>query len=271
MSHNVIESLVVGKQSAERCEDVLHVSEHYIAIIDGATSLADHGERKRPGRIIAELLDAALHEMAPDLQARDFFSTLSHRITQALAPIWRAQDERPTASMLVYSVSRAEVWVLGDGWVGIDGHLQQFSIPYADAYTFLRCAYLHTLIASGTPVASLLERDAAQALIAPFIRNQAKMQNRLPPPYGYGIMDGAPACAEYVRVLPVGAGREVILASDGYPAIKDSLAATESYLHELLRKDPLMIHEHPQVKGMQPGQVSFDDRSYVRFTVPAQC
>lgn len=265
MRDKVIESLVEGKQNPERCEDILHLSEHYIAIIDGATSLADHGERRRPGRIIAEVVDATIHDMAPRLPATEFFRELSHRVTQALAPIWRDQDERPTASMLVYSASHSEVWVLGDGWVSIDGKVQQFSIPYADAYTFLRCAYLHTLLASGVTVESLLERDEALSLIAPFIRNQPKMQNRLPPPYGYGVMDGSQNCVEYVRVLSVGPGKQVILASDGYPEIKSTLAQTEDYLHKLLSRDPLMIHEHPQVKGMKTGQRSFDDRSYVRF------
>ncbi|WP_370680310.1 hypothetical protein [Comamonas sp. GB3 AK4-5] len=266
MQNHVIESLVKGKHSADLCEDRLHISDDYIAIIDGATSLVDHGERKRPGRIIAELVDALLHAMEPQLEAPDFFRALSHHVAQGLAPLWHDTDERPTASMLVYSRSRAEIWVLGDGWAGIDDEVQQFSIPYADAYTFLRCGYLHALIASGTTVESLLEHDQAFALISPFIRKQPKIQNRLPPPYGYGVMDGSPNCSQYVRVLPVGQGRQVILASDGYPTIKSSLAASEDYLQALLSRDPLMIHEHPQVKGLRPGQVSFDDRSYIRFT-----
>ncbi|MDR3005565.1 MAG: hypothetical protein LBV14_15205 [Acidovorax sp.] len=265
MQSKVVESLVKGKLTADLCEDIVHISEHYIAIIDGATSLVDHGTRKRPGKIMAELVDAALHDMEPQLEAPAFFRALSLHVAQALAPLWHEENERPTASLLVYSRSRAEIWVLGDGWACIDDEVHQLSIPYADAYTLLRCTYLHALLASGTTVTSLIEHDPTLALISPFIRKQSKIQNRLPLPYGYGIMDGSPDCSHYVRVLPVGPGKQVILASDGYPLIHNSLAASEDYLQALLSRDPLMIHEHPQVKGLRPGQVSFDDRSYIRF------
>jgi len=115
----------------------------------------------------------------------------------------------------------------------------------------------------------LLDEPAPLDLIRPFIQMQPPIQNRLPEPHGYGVFYGSEACVSDVKVLSVPAGAEVVLASDGYPTIADDLRAKEAILHACLEADPLMIGRYPRVKGLSKGQVSFDDRSYVRFRVPA--
>jgi glycerophosphoryl diester phosphodiesterase len=64
-------------------------------------------------------------------------------------------------------------------------------------------------------------------------------------------------------------GDRIILASDGYPELFDTLEETERYLFQMLTKDPLCIHELRGTKGVRPGNQSFDDRSYISFRVGA--
>jgi len=59
--------------------------------------------------------------------------------------------------------------------------------------------------------------------------------------------------------------KELTLASDGYPKLLDNLAEAENNLKRILISDPLCITEHIATKGLQTGQVSFDDRAYVRI------
>ncbi|MFC7640099.1 hypothetical protein ACFQX6_02915 [Streptosporangium lutulentum] len=57
---------------------------------------------------------------------------------------------------------------------------------------------------------------------------------------------------------------EVALASDGYLSAAERLRHAEDELAASLRADPMRIGAHPSTKGLTPGTVSFDDRTYVR-------
>ncbi len=269
MKPELIEHTVIGKLGPDLCEDVVHVSAGYIAVIDGATSMTSDAAEKMPGRIIAELVDECMGALDPDLDATGFFAALCQCVAPRLEAVWPAgSEQRPTASLIVYSVFRRQVWVLGDGWAKIDDILHELRIPYADAYTFLRCAHLKLLLAEGRTEESLLGESVPLDLIRPFIMMQPRIQNRLPEPYGYGVFDGSETCIDYVKVLSAPPGAEIVLASDGYPAIAEDLRATEAILQSCLETDPLMINRYPQVKAFMRGQVSYDDRSYVRFRAP---
>ena len=111
----------------------------------------------------------------------------------------------------------------------------------------------------------MLSNDRALELILPFIRVQKHIQNTLPEPYGYGVLDGRSSCSNYVKIMKIRSGDEVILASDGYPVIAKDLRRTEELLQRIIEEDPLMISKYKQVKGVMNGQKSFDDRAFVRF------
>ncbi len=265
MQTEIIERHVVGKISPERCEDVIHVSKNFIAVIDGATSYLCHETGKAPGKVIAEIIDHSISELSPALPSQQFHIELSLRVGDELSRKWPVNEEVPTASLITYSVAHSEVWILGDGWVSAAGHARRFSIPFADAYTLLRCTYLHSLIQRGMSIAELRDNDRALELILPFIRVQKHIQNTLPEPYGYGVLDGRSSCSNYVKIMKIRSGDEVILASDGYPVIAKDLRRTEELLQRIIEEDPLMISKYKQVKGVMNGQKSFDDRAFVRF------
>lgn len=58
-----------------------------------------------------------------------------------------------------------------------------------------------------------------------------------------------------------------MLASDGYPKLMPTLNESEAELQRLLEEDPLCIYENIATKGLNEGQTSFDDRSYIRFRI----
>jgi glycerophosphoryl diester phosphodiesterase len=57
----------------------------------------------------------------------------------------------------------------------------------------------------------------------------------------------------------------VILASDGYPELFDTLQETEEHLQKIIQEDPLCYKLQSLTKAVYPGQCSYDDRSYIRF------
>ena len=72
----------------------------------------------------------------------------------------------------------------------------------------------------------------------------------------FGAFDGAPVPDRYIEVTPIDAGVEIVLATDGYPELLPTLAATEAALAEDIASDPLRIGAHKSTKAVAPGQVS---------------
>ena len=108
--------------------------------------------------------------------------------------------------------------------------------------------------------------DPARAMILPFLRLQSQFANARGP-YGYFVFDGFSDPAYPIRTVAVRPGDEVVLASDGFPLLKPTLAESEAALQRLKVEDPALISEYRSTKGFTPGYDSFDDRTYVRFVV----
>ena len=103
----------------------------------------------------------------------------------------------------------------------------------------------------------------------------------------YTVIDGFPVYREGVKIValemkpvsssietsfqehlkPVSSPNEVVLASDGYPFLKPTLAESEEALLHLIAHDPQCIHDFIATKGLVAGNKSFDDRTYIRFRV----
>jgi hypothetical protein len=118
-----------------------------------------------------------------------------------------------------------------------------------------------TLGGAGTLGAADPGRAAARALIG----RQGFLRNTLGP-YGYAAVDGRPVPPSLVVVREVPEG-ELVIASDGYPVIEPSLAESEATLARRLEQDPWCVAELQGTKGVLDGQVSFDDRAYLRLLV----
>ena len=272
MKYKVIERFLEGKYGEpSRCEDVIHVSDGFIAIIDGAT--AKHGasfEGGSPGRSMALAVDSALSKLPQDCDIESAIRGINEFIKSDTRLNLRRSSRRtskdiPSAAVLILSVSREELWVVGDGSVRVDGTLKKFGKRLDTISGSYRSAVNRLAILEGKSPSQISQHDIGRKSILQLLKKQTVFQNNVEAgDLGYGMIDGSDECLSFAVVVDVSSARHIVLASDGYPEVLDSLAETEESLKAILDEDPLLIFKVQQTKGLAPGQVSFDDRAYIR-------
>lgn len=166
---------------------------------------------------------------------------------------------------MVYSADCHEAWLFGDCQIMVNGE-QIPTVKHVDELLGeLRAFTALALRSKGehqSPAAAAT--DPARAMILPFLRLQSQFANKRGP-YGYFVFDGFTDPTYPIRTVNINPGDEVVLASDGYPLLRPSLAQSERELRRLKREDPELISEYQSTKGFTPGNDSFDDRTYLRF------
>lgn len=191
-------------------------------------------------------------------------------ITTAISDIYRRKgfdlqhlsrnpQERVTASAVIYSKYYSEIWMVGDCLCMIDGKLYENSKPYEDVLAERRAA----IINESDNKEKFLIRDSARDVIIPDMLRAMQEQNKT-----YAVIDGFPIPQGKIKVVKADAGcREVVLASDGYPFLCPTLAESEARLKDQIARDPLNINTFKATKGLMTGNLSFDDRAYIRFSI----
>ncbi len=286
----IIESNIIGKKSQEACEDGLVVTDDFIAVIDGSTSKTPHhlNPNMKNGRYAMMLISEYIREkLKAEASVDDFCQGVTayiyNKVYEKLGVGEQMElhpEERLTASAILYSKARREVWMVGDCQAIIDGRLYENGKPYEQEIAEKRAA----LIKEGMAPAEA-RKQIEPLLIEAMLSGQNKT---------YTVIDGFPIYREGVKVVtlkekakvvtlkmkpasngtetyleeqlkPVSTPQEVVLASDGYPFLKPTLAESEVALAEQLTNDPQNIHTFIATKGIVEGNKSFDDRTYIRF------
>lgn len=275
----VIESKIEGKKSPESCEDGLVVTADFIAVIDGSTSKTPHhlSPDMKNGRYAMVLISEYIqHELKPESTVEDFCEGVTSYIynkvyrQQGIEEQMQAHpEERLTASAILYSKAKNEVWMVGDCQAIIDGKLYENNKPFEEIVARRRVE----LIRRGfTP------QEARKTIEPLLIQAMLERQNKT-----YTVIDGFPIYQKGVKVVSLNAPqknvetdvadslplptKEIVLASDGYPFLKPTLAESEEALAHLLAYDPQCTHEFIATKGIVEGNKSFDDRTYIRFQI----
>ena len=279
----IIESSIIGKKSQEACEDGMVVTDDFIAVIDGSTSKTPKhlNPDMKNGRYAMMLISEYIREeLKADASVDDFCQGVTayiyNKVYEKLGLEERLKEhpeERLTASAILYSRTRNEVWMVGDCQAIIDGKLYENGKPYEEKIARKRVE----LIEQG-----LSPAEARKQIEPLLIKAMLSGQNQ-----NYTVIDGFPIYQEGVKVValktkpvsssietyfqeqtkPVSSPNEVVLASDGYPFLKPTLAASEAALAEQIANDPQNIHSFIATKGIVEGNKSFDDRTYIRFSV----
>lgn len=280
---DIIESSIIGKKSQEACEDGMVITDDFIAVIDGSTSKTpkhlnpDMKNGKYAMMLISEYIR---EELKADASVDDFCQGVTayiyNKVYEKLGVEERLKEhpeERLTASAILYSRTRNEVWMVGDCQAIIDGKLYENGKPYEQEIARKRVE----LIEQG-----LSPAEARKQIEPLLIEAMLSGQNQT-----YTVIDGFPIYREGVKVValimkpvsssietyfqeqtkPVSSPNEVVLASDGYPFLKPTLLASEAALAEQIANDPQNIHSFIATKGIVEGNKSFDDRTYIRFSV----
>lgn len=275
----VKESKIEGKKSPESCEDGLVVTADFIAVIDGSTSKTPHhlSPDMKNGRYAMVLISEYIqHELKPESTVEDFCEGVTSYIynkvycQQGIEEQMQAHpEERLTASAILYSKAKNEVWMVGDCQAIIDGKLYENNKPFEDIVARRRVE----LIRQGfTP------QEARKTIEPLLIQAMLEGQNKT-----YTVIDGFPIYQKGVKVVSLNAPqknvetdvadslplptKEIVLASDGYPFLKPTLTESEEALAHLLAYDPQCTHEFIATKGIVEGNKSFDDRTYIRFQI----
>ena len=286
----IIESSIIGKKSPEACEDGMVVTDDFIAVIDGSTSKTPKhlNPDMKNGRYAMMLISEYIwEELKADASVDDFCQGVTayiyNKVYEKLGVEERLKEhpeERLTASAILYSRTRNEVWMVGDCQAIIDGKLYENGKPYEQEIARKRVE----LIEQG-----LSPAEARKQIEPLLIKAMLSGQNQT-----YTVIDGFPIYREGVKVVSVSASSsvqdsvpasdsvpcsdsasasdtipssssEIVLASDGYPFLKPTLAASEASLAEQIANDPQNIRSFIATKGIVEGNKSFDDRTYIRF------
>lgn len=286
----IIESCIIGKKSPEACEDGMVVTDDFIAVIDGSTSKTPKhlNPDMKNGRYAMMLISEYIREeLKADASVDDFCQGVTayiyNKVYEKLGVEERLKEhpeERLTASAILYSRTRNEVWMVGDCQAIIDGKLYENGKPYEQEIARKRVE----LIEQG-----LSPAEARKQIEPLLIKAMLSGQNQT-----YTVIDGFPIYREGVKVVSVSdscsvqdsvpasdsvpcsdsvsasgtisvSSSEIVLASDGYPFLKPTLAASEATLAEQIANDPQNIRSFIATKGIVEGNKSFDDRTYIRF------
>ena len=292
----IIESSIIGKKSPEACEDGMVVTDDFIAVIDGSTSKTPKhlNPDMKNGRYAMMLISEYIREeLKADASVDDFCQGVTayiyNKVYEKLGVEERLKEhpeERLTASAILYSRTRNEVWMVGDCQAIIARKLYENGKPYEEKIARKRVE----LIEQG-----LSPAEARKQIEPLLIKAMLSGQNQT-----YTVIDGFPIYREGVKVVSVSdscsvqdsvsssdscsvqdpvscsgsasasdtipsSSSEIVLASDGYPFLKPTLAASEAALAEQIANDPQNIHSFIATKGIVEGNKSFDDRTYIRF------
>ena len=286
----IIESSIIGKKSPEACEDGMVVTDDFIAVIDGSTSKTPKhlNPDMKNGRYAMMLISEYIREeLKADASVDEFCQGVTayiyNKVYEKLGVEERLKkhpEERLTASAILYSRTRNEVWMVGDCQAIIAGKLYENGKPYEEKIARKRVE----LIEQG-----LSPAEARKQIEPLLIKAMLSGQNRT-----YTVIDGFPIYREGVKVVSVSdscsvqnsvpasdsvpcsdsasasdtipsSSSEIVLASDGYPFLKPTLTASEAALAEQIANDPQNIRSFIATKGIVEGNKSFDDRTYIRF------
>ena len=282
----IIESSIIGKKSQEACEDGMVITDDFIAVIDGSTSKTPKhlNPDMKNGRYAMMLISEYIREeLKADASVDDFCQGVTayiyNKVYEKLGVEERLKkhpEERLTASAILYSRIRNEVWMVGDCQAIIAGKLYENGKPYEEKIARKRVE----LIAQG-----LSPAEARKQIEPLLIEAMLSGQNQT-----YTVIDGFPIYREGVKVVSVSdsssvqdsvpasdsvpcsdsasasgtisvSSSEIVLASDGYPFLEPTLAASEAALAEQIANDPQNIHSFIATKGIVEGNKSFDDRT----------
>jgi hypothetical protein len=264
---------------AAECEDAIYVGEDFAAVIDGMSSKTKRRwDGATGGRLASQAILAAMPGIPPAATFREAIDLL----TEVLRKVYLRYDcfelaerdprQRAAAAMIVYSRARRELWSIGDCQALIGDEFVCHRKYVDEVTTAARAYYLKSELLRGADASALIENDPGRAFIAELLERQTYFQNNpAAGEYFYAMLDGFPVPEKGLFVQPIPARTTaLVLASDGYPALKSTLKESEAARQTVIRRDPLLIEGYKSTKGARAGWLSFDDRAYLRLTIPSR-
>lgn len=268
----LIEKQLIGKRSDQTlCEDGIFIGDDFVAVIDGVTSKGKQvwNGKFTSGGYAKEIIISELESMPREIDCEGFFSRLDAAMHTAYEKDIINDDitEWLRACIIVYSDYRKEIWQVGDCALMINGTLFDNSKKIDTLLSELRSFTIQKYLADGGDENALYTEDVGRKAITPFINCQLSFENKYDSDFGYAVLNGHGFDTCAVVRHPVLEGDMIVLASDGYPVLCQTLEESEKALVNAVTDDPLCYKTNRGTKGIQQGYSSFDDRSYIKFKV----
>lgn len=265
----VVEQLLVGKHSQEKCEDGIVANSNYIAVIDGSTSKTNshYHPLMSNGKYAMSLVAQFIERASAHLTLEAFCKGLTEHVHAAYpdqgSEALHAPEKRLCASVVVYAASAQAIWMIGDCQCMVDGVLYDNPKPYEEGIARRRSELFPQMVKNHPDMIAdgHIARDyAREAVLGQLV---ASMQGEN---VTYAVVDGFDIFKQGIKVIPLSEPpHDIVLASDGYPWLRPTLAESERLLAQQQSNDPYNIGSFKATKGLMRGNVSFDDRAYIHF------
>ena len=270
---NIVEKTSRAKTGQENDnEDAIVIADSFISVIDGMTPKDDslyNGES--PARLAVNLIAKEIQSFPENLTCQE----ASEKLTECIRNYYIRHDilnevtehpyKRMCASAIILSKQRQEIWLFGDCHCLINGEHITNEKLIDGLISEMRSQLIEKYLQSCT-VEDLLANDKSREDIQPFLMSQYLFQNnRKDSLLSYSVIDGFSMNEDQIKIVHFNPESTIVLASDGYPILKENLDETEVDLQTLLKKDPLMFNLLKSTKGLKKGNTSFDDRTYIKI------
>lgn len=269
----VLESFIKGKISEDKCEDRLVISNDFIAVVDGVSSKSSYLDKgKTTGNIAAGLIKDVIYNMAKETSLQDFISYVNKAFEDYYKNSNFDLDVNRyglQAMAVIYSDYEKKIWLIGDCVAVVNDEYYTNPKPSDTVLEELRSLKAHLdLYDSSIAEEVYFDTDeAARKFIEPLIVESTIFANNDNTRWGYSVLNGNEIPTSLCKIIDVEEDNTVILASDGYPHVFKTLNETEENLIRVIEKDPYFYKDFISTKGLKPGQISYDDRTYVKFEV----
>lgn len=262
MNFTIKETFTCGKSISGYTEDRIVHSNNHFGILDGSP-----GPSAQNTDLISQILDHAVNFLH-ELEARVTLDELVDALTKLVAEHKAAagvKDYRRTGGFgfCLYSRHFNELWRVADCQFYNGGVWNSNFWTTEKTCADARSMIIHSMLADGMSVDDIMTHQDYDHLISGLLSHEVNFLNRADDPKSFGAIIGLAVPTNYIERFEVAPGN-LVITSDGYPKVCESLAETEAFLAEMLRDDPMCISQNTQCKGLGPNRVSFDDRSYIR-------
>lgn len=260
----------MGKKSNPSiCEDGLVIGEHLVAVIDGVTSKGVRlWEGKTSGCYAKDILSEYLRKNVERQNAEELLQNLDAILQKNIRKYAEnlPREEYPRAAVIIYNDFYKEIWSYGDCQCRINEEVYTHAKKIDELNSDLRALYLEYQISQGKDIEKLKQQDLGRKEIQKYLMMQFAFENKAGY-FGYPVLNGMGIETSMIKCYSVKEGDTVILASDGYPVLERSLEECEKKLKNVKEADPMCFRLFRSTKGIQPGDVSFDDRTFCKFIV----
>lgn len=259
----------------EDCEDSIFVSDDFAAVIDGATSKS-HRKYKgmMSGKFISKLVCQAINSLPIEFSAEKAINFLSNSVLSFYNEYGIVKElennpvERASASVIIFSKFKNEIWMLGDCQCIVDGKRYTNNRYIDELLSNVRSFYLQTEFKKNKHLNFHEGIDPGREFILPLLERQSLLENSsVKSEFTFGVIDGFKVPRKEIKVIKLSNPKIIILASDGYPKLYSNFLKSETYLQKIIDEDPLCYKNFKSTKGLSKGNISFDDRAYLKIKV----